>query len=382
MQQERDFLQTAIRFHRAPREIIRPGMRPGPENCSVPILFVYDSEVQSDTYAIERFTSLFPASHFVRAKHFGHAVFDKLNEHRPWTALLGLLGADNVAGAVQLLTRMTRNNDVAIAELMVRIARWRPAMVAVAMRTARARDYLTEKTRHRYAIDNIVAYEFAARGDVAAASATLRAQHPSMFPDLPPSDEERAGRGLFLVLSWHGGVLTYDNDQGHAVVSGETLRTKARAPALLDLRGGAPRLVIQLRSGEHTVALDSGGDATQDGAFEVVPERNGLVAFRRGARFLWAHAHGSPDFRSDAVNDWERFALLPVPEQSSLREKLGLSWIDEAVMTVREGSAKGAPAKAGPAKGAATKTAAAAEAEADSARRKVAFRSFLRFFSS
>ncbi len=388
MQQEREFLQTAIRFHRAPREIIRPGMRPGPEDCSAPILFVYDSEVESDNYAMNRFIRLFPAAHYVRAKHFGHAVFDKLNEHRPWLSLLNLLATDHVGAAVQLLSRMTRNNDVAIAELLLRITRWRPAMLPVALRTARVRDYLTEKTRQRCALDNVMAYELAARGDGVGAVATLRALHPALFPDVPPTEEEQAGRGLFMVLSWHGGVLTYDNDHGHAAFSGDTLRNTSRMPALLDLRGATPRLVVQLRSGEHNVALDMGGEATQDAEFEVVPERNGLVAFRRGSHYLWTSAHGLPSFRSDRLDDWERYALLLIPEQSLLREKLALSWFDQTVMSVRaedriKESAKAAPAArvAQASKAAQASREGQAEADDDTARRKVAFRSFLRFFS-
>ena len=367
MREERQFLQDAIRFHKPPREIIRTGMRPGPEDCSVPTLFLYDNHVESDTYAIERYMRLFPQARYLRARNFGHAVLERLDERSQWYTVLSHLANDDVGSATNLLMRLTRNNEAAIAELMVRIARWRPRMVPVALETARAKECLTHDARPRQEYNNILAYELAARGDVAGAWAHLRSVHPTLFPQqsAPSANtaDDQAGRGLFLVLSWHGDVLSYDNSRAQVVLSPGTLHAKGPVPALLDLRGPTPRVVIQMRAGEVDVVLDEESAAGQGPGFEVERLEHAMVAFRRGNLYLQGRRRSVPPFFSHSIQEWERYALLPVPQQEVLREKTGLNWFDEAVVAVR------------------TEQKAPLSAEADSARRKASFRSFLRFFS-
>ena len=361
MKIERTFLHSALRFHKVPRDIIRTGMRPGPEDCAAPAMFIYDNHVQSDNWALDRFARLFPDARYIVARNFGHAVFERIDERGQWLTFLNHLANDDAGSAHGLMSRLTRNNEVAIAELLVRIARWRPAMVPVALRTERARAYLSDEVRRRHVFNTVLAYELAARGDVAGAAAHLRSLHPDLFP--ADTGESR----LFLALSWHGEVLSYDNNRAQVVMSAGTLHAKGVVPALLDLRGDKPRLAIQLRAGDHTVIADeeTAGESGED--FEVVTLERGLVAFRRGGAFMMGRPNDVPIFRSDAVNEWERFALLPLPEQPETRGTTGLNWFDESVMAARAGSA-GAKPQITPA--------------VDSARRKAAFRSFLRFFSS
>lgn len=359
MKIERSFLQSAIRFHRVPREIIRPGMRPGPEDCSVPAMFIYDNHIQSDSWAMGRYAQLFPEARYITARNFGHAVFEQINDSSHWLSFLNHLAQDDMGGAYHLLMRLTRNNELALAELMVRIARWRPAMVPVALRTARALDYLTAETRRRHVFNTVLAYELARRGDTPGAVAHLRGLYPDVFPADPGPSR------LFLVLSCHGEVMSYDNDRAEVVLGADTLHGRGRVPALLDLRHHTPRLAVQLRAGDHAVIADEDTAAAHGGDFEVVTQENGLVAFRRGGAFLSGRPNDVPLFNAEAVNEWERFALLPVAEQPASRERVGLNWLDESIMAVRA-EAGGKPQ---------------VTPEVDSARRKASFRSFLRFFS-
>ena len=118
-----------------------------------------------------------------------------------------------------------------------------------------------------------------------------------------------------------------------------------------------------MSAGEIEVVPDEEGAATQGSGFEVVRLEHSVVAFRRGDLYLQGRRRNVPPFFSHQIREWERFALLPVPQQEVLREKAGLNWFDEAVVAVRA-EQKGA-----------------VSAEAETARRKASFRSFLRFFS-
>ena len=356
------FLRGAIRFHRVPAAVIRRSMRPGPEDCAVPVLLAYDIHSTQDSLAAERFGEMFPGARFVRARNLGHAVFDRLNDSKLTLALLDLLNNDDPEGAYRLLNRETRNSEAALSELMVRVARWRPAMMPVALRTARARDNLKSDFRRTHAFNTVFAYEMIARGGASGACGYLRDLYPELFP------AAAADTGLFTVISYHGDTLRYGNARGEAVLEPGGLNKPGSAPVLLDLRGPAPRFVILLRNGDTTVIADRRGaekGGFADGAFEVVPAGDrALVAFRRGAAFMRGDFDSVPVFTAAEALAWEQFALLPVSDADAFRERASLNWFDQAAV------------------GARGTTPVAANQERGAAPRKTAFRSIMqRFFA-
>ena len=335
MEPELAFLRSAIRFHRVPAAIVRRGMRPGPEDCSAPMLLAYDIHSVQDRFAADLFEVQFPQAHYVRARHLGHAVFDRLNDGKLTLALLDLLNADDPEGAYRLLNREARNSEAALSELMVRIARWRPTMVPVALRTARARENLKPDLRRSHAFNTVFAYETIARGDAAGACDYLRDLYPELFPRLGDAT------GLFLVVSFHGDMLRYDSGRGGVVLESGALDKAGSAPVLLDLRGPIPRFVIQLRAGDTTVMADRKGaerDGFADGTFEVVaaPDRS-LVAFRRGSAFMRGDFNSVPVFTASEALAWEQFALVPVSDPDVFRERSALNWLDQAAVGTHDG---------------------------------------------
>ena len=343
MEGERQILRSAIRFHRVPLDIIRPGMRPGPETCSAPVLIAYDVGNSNDAFAANRFGELFPAGRIVRAKNLGHAVFDRLHDSNLFATLLGLLAADDMDGAQLLVERTIRNSEAALTELLVKIARWRPAMVPVALRTARMRDNLKPDLRRSATFNTVLAYELTARGDMAGACDHLREIYPELFP------REVRDTGLFLVVSHHGDVLRYEHGEVRLVPG--MLNKAGSAPVLLDVRASGRRFIIQLRTGDTTVIADRRGaerDGVADDAFNVVPvPGRSLVAFRRGGAFMRGDFNSLPVFTAAEALAWEQFALIPVSNLDVFRESASLNWLDQAAVAVREGSGP-APA-AGPA---------------------------------
>ena len=331
-------LRSAIRFHRVPTGIVRRLMRPGPEDCAAPVLLAYDIHSTQDSLAADRYGELFPDARFVRARNLGHAVFDRLNDGRLTLSLLDCLNNDDPEGAYCLLNRETRNSEAALSELMVRIARWRPAMVPVALRTSRARDNLKSDLRRTHAFNTVLAYEMTARGDASGACRYLHDLYPELFPAVP------ADTGLFIVVSYHGDTLRYGHARGEAVFEPGGFSKADGAPVLLDLRGPAPRFVILLRNGDTTVVADRRGaekDGSADGAFEVVPAGDrALVAFRRGAAFMRGDFDSAPVFTAAEALAWEQFALLPVSDPDAFRERAALNWLDQAAMGAR-GTAPG-----------------------------------------
>ena len=362
MAQERSFLEMGLRFHRVPREIVCPGMHPSLEDCPSPLLVVYDIHNQSDHYSAGLIEAQFPTARFVRARNIGHAALDQLDQNRLLFTLLRHLSDDDMDAAYFLLRRLTRNNETAVAELMVRIARWRPSMVEVALRSTRARETLKEETRSRHAFNTVRAYQFVKRGMVDTAISHLSALYPNLFQEKKAGDLQT---GLFLVISWHGDLLTYDSDHSRVVLLAEGFSAKRSAPAILDMRDDEPRLIIQARSSDIALTLDESSAAENGKSFSVVPVHGSMiVAFRRGGHFLRGAAGQIPVFDAAEALDWEQFALVPIPESALFRERAGLNWFDETLMTVQSEGA----------------SSASRVADADSVRRKIAFRSFLKFF--
>ena len=361
MEPELAFLRSALRFHRVSPAIIHPGMHPGPDDCSAPVLIAFDIHSAQDRYAGDLYAKQFPHAYFVRARHLGHAVLDRLNDSKLTLGLLDLLNRDDPEGAYNLLNRETRNSAAALSELMVRIARWRPALVPVALRTARARENLTADLRRTHAFNTVLAYEMIARGNVGDACDYLRELYPDLFPPVIEST------GLFLVVSYHGDVLRFDSGRGGVVLEPGAINKAGSAPVLLDLRDGAPRFIIQLRGADTPVIADVKGaekDGLAEGAFEVVPtpERS-LVSFRRGNAFMRGDFNSLPVFTASEALGWEQFALLPVSDPDVFSRRAALHWLDQAAVGISIGEAMpGRP-------------------EMQAAPRKTAFRSMLqRFF--
>ncbi len=352
-------LEQGLRFHRVPPEIVRTGMHPTREDCPAPVVFVYDTVNETDSYAADLYERVFPDARFVRAPHVGHAIVNNIGDAEFVMSLIELVVADDLDAACVLLKRAARNSDIAIAELVARIARWRPAMALRALETPRARDFLRDPVRRTHIYNTVLAYELAARGDAAAASAHLRRVNEALFA------RDATGSGLFLVISTHGDVLGYDTGNTQVVLSPHVLHQNNGVPVLLDLRGEAPRTVIQLSSGDLEVVTDAGTASESGPGFTVenVPGSS-LVAFRRGASFLHGQPFNVALFSASAVEGWERFALVPVPDLATGGDKSGMNWLDERIVAVRVGDAKPR----------------SAAAQAETASRKALFRSFMRLF--
>ena len=369
-QEERELLEKGLRFHHVPREIIRPGMRPGPEDCAAPILFVYDVLNEVDNYAARCYEGLFPSARFVRARNIGHAVLNRVGSKPFLRDLSANLLRSNLDGAQAVLRRFTRSNELYVADLLLRIARWRPSMVNVALRTSRAVENIPPETRYRHLFNTVVAYEFAIRGDVAAATAHLRETYPRFFPAVHARSE------TFLVISWFGDVLTYDRGTAEAVLRPGTLYIDGASSVVLDLRGSKPRAIMRPSEGGQTVVLDRSSAERHGSDFEVVQEDgSAFVSFRRGGLYLRAVRRGTPVFDRERARAYEQFVIIPVtdpePERNApsgnhrVEEGSHRDWIDSVASTVQSVGGR----------------AANPEARTDTVR-KAAFRAFIRFFST
>ncbi|MBE7211037.1 MAG: hypothetical protein INR65_08455 [Gluconacetobacter diazotrophicus] len=325
-------LRGAIRFHRVPLEIVKPGMRPGPEDCSAPLLITYDIGNANDSFAAARYAEVLPTAHMVRIKNMGHATFNRLEEGQSHFLpdLLKHLAAGDQAAAARMLLRLSRNSEAALVELMIRLARWRPETVAGALRTPRARTVLKDETRRHHQYNDILVYEFIRRGRLEAAVSHLRGLHQDLFRAAQDGADAASRKpGLFLAISFHGDLLKYDLERKEVICTPSGLHDRKRVPAIVDLRRAVPRLIIQTRSGERPVVADRGGRDDTATALEVVPINNEHhVAFRRDGAFLRTDFNSTPVFVAEVALDWEYFALVPIPDPAALSRATGMNWFD------------------------------------------------------
>ena len=354
--ESRHFLQQALKFHRIPPEVIKSGMHPAKADCNCPLLLVYPADISIDKQAADLFRNIFPSAVYIQANYLGHAVFEHVVNRGVMLPILDHLVDDNVDGARHLIRRALRNNEIAISELIVRVARWRPAMVPVALRTSRARESLKSDDRYHFSL--VYSYEMVARGQTARAITYLQQFYAHMFPDNGPES------GLFVVISYFGDVLTYDSDLAQVIFAPDTLRgNKRRTPALLDLRSTTPGLIVRTRSADLSVFF-GGATAEPPREFEVLPVcGNSLMTIRQGERYLHGAQHSVASFSASEALAWEHLALLPTSGKSGHDEISSLGWLDQSILAVRVASPP-------------TKTGLSAEASD----RRTKFRAFLRLF--
>ena len=357
----RQLLEQGLRFHKIPAGIVRPGMHPSLADCSCPVVFVYDTTNDNDSYAGRLFQTAFPKARFVHTLHVGHAIANNLASLDFLPRLLDSVSRDRIDDVCALIKRAARNSDFAIANLVTQLARWRPSLALRALQTSRARDYLTGSMQRAHIYNTILAYELVARGDTRAACQHLQRVDASLF------DANTDDCGLYVVISVHGDVLGYDSGTTQVVLSPHVLHQANGIPVLLDTRADQPRFLIRLSSGEVEVVADQEGAEQSENGFSVVSIVDSpLIGFQRGATFLRGEPFNVPRFAAEQIEGWERFALIPISSRTIAGRAAQLNWLDERIVTVR--ASEMAPRSA--------------RAQADTAQRKARFRAFMRIFGA
>lgn len=343
MQREIGFLRGAVRMHRIEQEVVRPGMRPGPEDCSAKLAVIYDTANESDAWAATCYANMFPQTRTVRFTNLGHETLDHLQRdqsHLLLTILDRLMRGDE-DGAFEWLKYLSRRSETAITALMVQIARWRPSELERALRTERAQAVLTPDVRQRHQFNDICVYEFVRRRQTGAALARLREILPILFTKQDPPE----CTSKFLVMSYHGDLMTLERGGKKVTMTPRALFDDECVLLILDTSHDHPRVLMQMRDGEQAVTLDPGSAVTYGEGFEIVPvPDSGLVAFRRGNAFLKADYRSAPLFASAAILAWECYALIPVNDPEALARRFGINWFDQVSQGMADQTTKGTTA--------------------------------------